>query len=118
VAVLAGFLLLFFRFCFLPDWLANWLALIVTWLYVLITGWQAPGVRSAAGFTLFLIGRYFFRERRALNLLAAIAMGFLVLDPEQMFEPSFQLSFLAIGFIGAFARPLLDATTLPLARVS
>ena len=51
-----------------------------------------------------------------MNLLAAIAIGFLVLDPEQMFEPSFQLSFLAVGFIGAFARPLLDATTLPLAR--
>jgi competence protein ComEC len=115
VAVLAGFLLLFLRLCRVPDAFASWLALAATWLYVLVTGWQAPGVRSAAGFTFFLIGRYFYRERRALNLLAAIALGFLVLDPEQMFEPSFQLSFLAIAFIGAFARPLLHATSLPLA---
>ena len=116
VAVLAGFLLLLFRLCAIPETIGNWLALLATWLYVLVTGWQAPGVRSAGGFTLFLIGRYFYRERRALNLLAAIAIGFLVLDPEQMFEPSFQLSFLAIAFIGAFARPLLDATVLPLSR--
>ena len=73
----------------------------------LVTGWQPPCVRSAAGFTLFMIGRFFYRERRIMNLLAAVAIGFLLLDPEQMFEPSFQLSFLAVGFIGAFATPLL-----------
>jgi competence protein ComEC len=63
-----------------------------------------------------MIGRYFYRERRLINLLAAVAIGFLVLDPEQMFEASFQLSFLAVGFIAAFAVPLLEATTVPLAR--
>ena len=51
---------------------------------------------------------YFYRERRALNLLAAIALGFLVCDPEQLFESSFQLSFLAVAFLGAFATPLLS----------
>jgi competence protein ComEC len=63
-----------------------------------------------------MLGRYFYRERRIMNLLAAVAIGFLVFDPDQMFEPSFQLSFLAVGFIGAFASPLLDAITAPLAR--
>ena len=57
--------------------------------------------------------RYFARERRVLNILAAVAIAFLVLDPEQMFEASFQLTFLAVAFIGAFAAPLLERTSYP-----
>ena len=116
IAVLSGFLLLLLRLCFVPAGIANVVTLGATWLYTLVTGWQPPCVRSAAGFTLFLIGRFFYREKRVMNLLAAVAIAFLVLDPEQILEPSFQLSFLAVGFIGAFAIPLLEATTAPLAR--
>jgi len=72
-------------------------------------------VRSAAGFTLFTIGRFFYRESRLMNLLAAVAIGFLVLDPEQLLDASFQLSFLAVAFIGAFAVPLIERTSGPLA---
>ena len=32
------------------------------WLYAGITGWQAPVLRSAAGMTLYGIGRLFYRE--------------------------------------------------------
>jgi len=59
---------------------------------------------------------YFFRERRPLNLLAAVALGFLLFDPEQLFDASFQLSFLAVAFLGAFSTPLIRATSGPLAR--
>ena len=114
IAVLAAFLLSLLRACFVPPGAARLITVLATWLYTLVTGWQPPCVRSAAGLTLFLIGGYFYRERRVMNLLAAIAIGFLVLDPEQMFEPSFQLSFLAVGFIGAFASPLLQRTSAPL----
>ena len=71
-------------------------------------------MRSAAGLTLFAIARYFYRERRPLNLLAAVALGFLLLDPDQLFDASFQLTFLAVAFLGAFATPLIQATTGPL----
>ena len=106
VAVLAAFLLLLLRICFVPPTPANLLTVLASWLYALVTGWQAPVVRSAAGFSLFMIGRLFYRESRIVNLLAAVAIGFLVLDPEQMFDASFQLSFLAVGFIALFARAL------------
>jgi len=36
-----------------------------------------------------MIGRLFYRDCRIMNLLAAIGIGFLVLDPEQMFDASF-----------------------------
>ncbi len=115
VAVLAAFFLFLLRLCFVPRGWAMLLTVLAAWLYALVTGWQAPVIRSAAGMTLFAVCRYFYREGRILNVVAAIAFFFLLLDPEQLLDPSFQLSFLAIALIGAFAIPLIDRTTGPLA---
>lgn len=116
VAVLAAFFLFLLRLCMLPRTAAVCLTVAAAWLYALITGWQPPVIRAAAGMTLFLAGGFFHRERRLINLIAAVAIVFLVLDPAQLFEASFQLSFLAVGFIAVFAVPLLEATSAPLAR--
>jgi competence protein ComEC len=110
VAVLAAFFLFLLRICFIPEGAALLLTVAASWLYALVTGAEAPCMRSAAGLTLYTIGAYFYRERRIMNLLAAVALAFLLADPEQLFEPSFQLTFLAVGFIGAFGVPLLEAT--------
>jgi competence protein ComEC len=116
VAILASFFLFCLRLCFLPESLAMAATACAAWLYALVAGWQAPCVRSAAGLTLVLIGSYFYRRRRPLNLLAAVAIGFLVLDPGQLFDASFQLTFLAVAFLGAFATPLIRATSAPFTR--
>ncbi len=116
VAILAAFFLFFLRLCFLPESLALLLTSAAAWLYALVSGWHAPSVRAAAGLTLVLIAGYLYRRRRPLNLLAAIAIGFLLLDPGELFDASFQLTFLAVAFLGAFAVPLLQATSAPLAR--
>jgi competence protein ComEC len=116
VAVLTGFFLFCLRLCFVPPSLATLLTVLAAWLYALVTGWQTPCVRSAAGLTLFLVAAYFHRRKRPLNLLAAVAIVYLLLDPRQLFDPSFQLTFLAVGFLGAFAMPLIEATSGPLAR--
>ena len=114
--VLAAFLMLVLRLCFVRREAALFVTSALLWLYALVTGWGSPCVRCAAGFTLFAVASYFARQRRTLNILAAVAIGFLVLDPEQMFEASFQLTFLAVGFIGAFATPLLERTAYSRAR--
>ena len=116
VAVLAAFFLFLLRICLVPESIALVFTVLASWLYALVTGWQAPCVRAAAGMTLYTIGRYFYRERHSMNLLAAVAMGFLLFDPEQLFDASFQLTFLAVGFLAAFATPLIAATSGPLAR--
>jgi competence protein ComEC len=116
VAILAAFFLFLLRLCFVPEEVALPLTVAMAWLYALVSGWGAPCVRSAAGLTLFTIGRYFFRQRRPLNLLAAVALGFLLLDPGQLFDASFQLTFLAVAFLGAFATPLVRATSGPRTR--
>ena len=116
VAILAAFFLFLLRICFVPEPLALLTTVAAAWFYALLTGWQSPCTRSAAGLTLYMVGSYFFRERRPLNLLAAVALGFLVFDPEQLFEASFQLTFLAVAFLGAFATPLIRASSGPLGR--
>ena len=115
-AVLAAFLMLLLRLCFVRREFALFLTSAILWLYALVTGWGSPCVRCAAGFTLFAIAACFARQRRILNILAAVAIAFLVLDPEQMFEASFQLTFMAVGFIGAFAAPLLQRICYPRLR--
>jgi competence protein ComEC len=116
VAVLAGFLLFLLRLCFVPRGVALAVTVAMAWVYAAVTGWQAPCVRSAAGMALVAAATFFYRERRVLNLLAAVAIGYLVLDPGQLFEPSFQLTFLAVACIGAFGQPLIEATSGPLGR--
>ena len=45
--------------------------------------------------------------------MAAAAIGFLLLDPYQLFEPSFQLSFLSVTAIAALAQPLFSSGLCP-----
>jgi competence protein ComEC len=116
VTVLAAFLLFLLRVCFIPELHALAITASGTWLYALISGCNAPAVRAAAGFSLYLIARYFYRRRQVLNLLAAVAVIYLICDPGQLFEAGFQLSFLAVAAIGALAIPLLESTSAPLSR--
>ena len=116
VTVLAGVLLFLLRMCALPEIPALAITAAAAWLYALVSGFSAPVVRAAGGFTLYLIARFFFRRGRVLNLLAAVALVYLLWDPGQMFDASFQLSFLCVAAIGALAMPLLEATSAPLSR--
>lgn len=85
-----------------------------SWLYAFISGFSSPVVRAAGGFTLFLIASYFFRRTRILNVLGAIGLAYLAFAPDELFDPSFQLSFLSAAAIAAFAIPVMERWTEPL----
>ena len=116
ITVLAAFLLFLLRVCFVPELSALALAACGAWLYALVSGFNAPAVRAAGGFTLYLACRYFYRRRRLLNLLAGVAIVYLLCDPGQLFEAGFQLSFLSVAAIAALALPLLESSSLPFSR--
>lgn len=111
ITVLAAFLLFLLRFCFVKE--INALAITASGacFYALISGWNAPAIRAAGGFTLYVIARYFYRRGRMLNLLAAVAIVYLICDPSELFDAGFQLSFLAVAAIGLLAVPVLDVTS-------
>jgi competence protein ComEC len=116
VTVLAGVLLFLLRLCAIQELPALAFTAMAAWLYALVSGLSAPVVRAAGGFTLFLAARFLFRRTRVINLLAAITIVYLVCDPNQLFDASFQLSFLSVVAIGALAAPLLEPRIVPLAR--
>lgn len=51
-----------------------------------------------------------------LNILAGVALLFVLADPDELFDASFQLSFLAVALIGAFVVPAIAATSGPLSH--
>lgn len=116
VSVLATVLLALLHFAPISKNSAWAIAAAGAWLYAMVSGFTMPVARAAAGFTLYLVARVFFRRVRPLNFLAAIAIGLLAWDPGQLYEASFQLSFLSVAAIGAFAAPLMETTITPLAR--
>jgi competence protein ComEC len=116
VTILAACLLFLFRICNLNPTQALAITCAAAWLYALVSGSNAPAVRAAAGFTLYAIAKFFYRRGRVLNLLSAIAILYLLCDPAQLFDAAFQLSFLCVAVIGAFAAPILNATSVPIAR--
>jgi competence protein ComEC len=116
VAVLAMALLFLLRWCGMPEVSALAVTALAAWLYALVSGFSPPVVRAAGGFSLYLGARFLFRKGRVLNLLSAVAIAFLLFDPSEITDASFQLSFLAAAAIGALAVPLLENTTGPYLR--
>jgi competence protein ComEC len=116
VAVLAAFFLFLLRVCFVPRQWASVATALAAWIYACVTGWQAPVIRAAAGLSLFAVAKCFYRKGRILNMLAATALLFLVCDPNQMFDASFQLSFLSVALIALFCVPIIENTSGPLAE--
>ncbi len=114
VSILAFTLLLLFKLFRMRRLPALTVATVICWLYVFISGFNSPAVRAAGGFTLFLGASYLFRRTRVLNLLAVVGIIYLLLAPDQLFDPSFQLSFLSVAAIATFAVPLMERTTEPL----
>ena len=114
ISFVAGLFLLWWRFSRWGEFPLLAAAATTAWLYALVASADPPVLRSAAGFTLFVAARFFYRPPRLLNIIAAVALLFLLLDPWQLFEASFQLSFLAVLAIAALAVPVLHHTSSPL----
>ena len=111
ISLVAGTLLWLMRRMSLPLYLRLLIALLAAWVYTLMAGGQAPVTRAALGFTLALVATAAHRRVRVLNILAVVAIAFLLYDPDQLFEASFELSFAAVAAIGALAAPVLDRTS-------
>ncbi len=96
------------------------LLLASAWVYCLIVGWQAPVVRATLMASIFLMGNMLGRKSDGLNALGLAACVILALNPLELFDVGFQLSFLAvlglIVFLPSFLKrePLLagEAPTL------
>ncbi|HZN01873.1 MAG TPA: DNA internalization-related competence protein ComEC/Rec2 [Pyrinomonadaceae bacterium] len=79
----------------------------VVWAYSLAVGAEASVVRAALMFTFAGFASLVFRQASSLNALGGAALVLLVWSPKELFDPSFQLTFLSVLAIVVIAWPLL-----------
>lgn len=80
---------------------------IIVWSYSIAVGADASVVRAALMFTFAGLATIVFRQANSLNALGAAALILLVRSPKEIFDPSFQLTFLSVLAIVTIAWPLL-----------
>ncbi len=80
----------------IPRDLKMGILFLFIWLYCLLVGWQAPVVRASFMASVFILGRILGRKTNVLNTLGFAALVILAVNPKQLFDLGFQLSFLAV----------------------
>lgn len=79
---------------------------VAVWVYAVGVGAETSVVRAALMFTFVALAPALSRPAATLNALGGAALFLLVLRPSNLFDPSFQLSFLSVLAIVALAWPL------------
>jgi competence protein ComEC len=77
------------------------------WAYTLVVGAESSVVRAALMFTLMTLAPVLNRRASSLNALGGACLALLAWRPSELFDPSFQLTFLSVLAIVALAWPVL-----------
>jgi competence protein ComEC len=80
---------------------------IVLWSYALAVGAQSAVVRASLMFTFVALAPLLARRATSLNALGGAALVLLLWRPGELFDPSFQLTFLSVLAIVVIAAPLV-----------
>jgi len=99
---------------FILLWLGLWrqqafcLAIVFVWLYVVMTGFPASGIRAGIMGSIFLMSQVFGRQNTSTRTIVVAAALMLLQNPLLLvYDVGFQLSFLAaMGII--HVKPLFD----------
>lgn len=79
----------------------------VLWAYTLAVGAEVPVVRAATMFTITLASYVLYRRSSLVNSLCFAALVLLVLRPSELFDASFQLTFVSVAAIVGLAYPAI-----------
>ncbi len=94
-----------------PQWAASVITITLSLFYAFVAGMGVPILRAVLMLSIYLLGRLFYRDRAALNATGFAALIVLVISPHAWFEPSFQLTFLALLAISGISLPILERTS-------
>lgn len=92
------------------------IALSAVWAYVFITGLSPSTVRSALMITIYALAVISGRDRMSLNALSFAALVMLAINPCDIFDVGFQMSFSAVLFILVFYRRIYNCLPSGLLR--
>jgi len=100
VGLLYAFLIFIFKFSSEKSRVLKWIkfsiALIVIWSFTFISGAAPSVIRASTMLSLLLIAKNIQRFPNTYNIIAFTAFCMLIYNPWQLFDVSFQLSFLAL----------------------
>lgn len=113
VALLAFAIFWLARRLRLPQWPASLLTIALSVFYAYIAGMGVPILRAVLMLSLFLVARLLYRDRSGLNATGFAALVVLTFSPSALFEPGFQLTFLALLGITGISVPTLERTSNP-----
>lgn len=82
------------------------LLLILIWFYAMIAGLSPSILRSALMISFVIVGELLQRKGFAINSIAASAFVLLCVNPYNLFEIGFQLSYVAVIGIVVLQRPI------------
>ncbi len=77
------------------------------WIYTIAVGAEVPVVRASLMFTILLFSHVIYRTSSLVNSLGACALVLLVWRPQDLFGPSFQLTFVSVAAIVIMGFPLI-----------
>ena len=118
VSILALVTFWFLRRLRVSDLLAGTITVSLMLAYAFLTALGAPVWRATLMLGLYLGARLLYREKSMLNAIGAAALGLMIINPQILFDASFQLTFLCVWLVAGVGIPILERTTQPFARGS
>lgn len=100
-------LLTFLFFGWKKQWAAQLFVMTLIWAYVVLVGFSPSVVRSATMLTVYAVVSLLQRDRFSLNTIGLVAVVMLCINPQNLYDLGFQMSFLAVLGILLFF-PLFD----------
>ena len=94
------------------KWLSQALILTAIWVYVVIVGMPASAIRSATMLSVYSVCIILGRQRASINTLAFAALMMLVVNPLNLWDVGFQMSFMAVAAILIYYRTIYHALPL------
>jgi len=89
-----------------PQRMAALMTIPLIAAYAMLTGLAVPVLRASVMFIAFLAAPFLSRQRDATNSLGVSALILLALNPLQLYDAGFQLSFVAVLSILVLAQPI------------
>jgi len=96
LAIVAFIILLILKIIKIPRKPRYILTILLLIVYCILTGANTPVVRATVMAIIFLLSYFLEREVNIYNSLSLAALIILIVNPWQLFEVSFQLSFLSV----------------------
>jgi competence protein ComEC len=109
IAFIGGLVFLIARSLTKRKLLQFFIAATFLWAYTIAVGADVSVARAALMFTLVGFAPVVWRRSNSLNVVGGAALVLLVWQPDSLFDPSFQLTFLSVLAIVSLAVPVMQS---------